>query len=102
MRQPSMRFIQGVTQSEPVVHFTFEGEGYTGCAGESIASAIMRAGVVALRRTRQNNEPRGYYCGMGLCWECAVNVEGTGVVRSCVHPISDGLAISFADGQLTR
>jgi hypothetical protein len=102
MSQPSMRFIQGITQSGPVVGFIFDGKTYAGWAGESVASAMMRAGVVALRRTRQFAEARGYYCGMGLCWECAVHIEGTGVVRSCMHPISEGLVISFADGELAR
>ena len=97
-----MRFIEGVEPGGASVRFTFEGRPYSGFAGESIASAMMRAGIMALRRTRIGHEARGYYCGMGICWECAVHVEGRGVVRSCAHPISDGQVISFADGSWSK
>lgn len=97
MPQPRMRFIEGVQPLAASVHFMFEGNPYSGFAGETIASAMMRAGVMALRRTRTGGESRGYYCGMGVCWECAVHVEGLGVVRSCIQPVGDGQMISSAD-----
>jgi len=92
-----MRFIDGIRPTGRTVDFTFEGRSYTGHANESIASAMMRAGLTAMRETRQLGEKRGYYCGMGLCWECAVHVNGEGIVRSCSYPITDGQVISFAD-----
>jgi len=98
MSQPRMRFIEGVKPQEGCVHFTFEGKPCTGYVGETIASALMRAGILLLRRTRNGHQARGYYCGMGICWECAVYIEGIGVVRSCTHSIGDGKAVSFADG----
>jgi sarcosine oxidase subunit alpha len=92
-----MRFIEGVSPPGDSVRFTFEGRPYTGYAGESIASALMRAGTMVLRRTRTGNRARGYYCGMGICWECAVHVEGLGVVRSCSHSVGEGQIVSLAD-----
>lgn len=97
---PEMRMIEGVSPQRELVVFTFEGETLTGWAGEAIASAIMRAGIMTLRRTRIGDAPRGYFCGMGLCWECAVHIEGQGVVRSCSHPVGEGQVISFADGRV--
>jgi len=94
-----MRFIDGVDPSGQSVNFTFEGEEYTAYQGESIASALMRAGVQTLRRTRMSGEARGYFCGMGICWECAVYVQGRGVLRSCGEAVDQGLVIGFADGQ---
>jgi predicted molibdopterin-dependent oxidoreductase YjgC len=99
MSQPSVRFIEGIRPQGDTVNFIFEGQPLKGWKGEAIASAIMRAGLQTLRRTRIGNEPRGYYCGMGLCWECAVHVEGQGIVRSCSDPIQEGQVISFADGR---
>lgn len=98
MSQPSVRFIEGVSPPGEPVSFVFEGARLTGRQGEAIASAIMRAGFSVLRRTRIGGEPRGYYCGMGLCWECAVHVEGQGVVRGCSDPVREGIVVSFADG----
>lgn len=97
-----MRFIDGLGRANEVAAFTFEGERLTGWAGEAIASAVMRAGILTLRHTRTGGGSRGYYCGMGLCWDCAVYVEGQGVVRSCAFPISEGLVVSYADGRHLR
>ncbi|MEJ8570444.1 (2Fe-2S)-binding protein [Microbaculum marinum] len=94
-----MRFIDGIRPAGASVRFTFEGRQMTGFEGESIASALMRAGVQDLRVTARLQEARGYYCGMGICWECAVRVEGHGVVRSCAFPLSEGIAIELADGE---
>ncbi|WP_312795051.1 (2Fe-2S)-binding protein [Tianweitania sp.] len=93
-----MRLIDGVQPPAESVSFTFEGKHLTAWPGEAIASAIMRAGIQTMRKTRIQGNDRGYFCGMGLCWECAVHVEGQGVIRSCSHPVVDGQIISFADG----
>lgn len=97
MAKSDMRFIEGVEPSGSV-DFTFDGHAVTGFLGESIASALMRAGVCAQRRTRRLDQPRGYYCGMGLCWECAVQIDGHGIVRSCSYPVSSGIVVRTADG----
>lgn len=102
MPQSSMRVIEGIEPPNEMVRFTFRGRECTGWSGESIASAIMRAGILTVRRTRIGDEARGYYCGMGLCWECAVHVEGLGIVRSCCQPVSDGQVISFADSEWAK
>ena len=48
--------------------------------GDSIAAALMRAGLVTLRRSR-TGEPRGLFCGIGICNECLVTVDGEPNVR---------------------
>ena len=98
MRQPSVRLIEGIEPPAETVSFTFEGQRVTASAGEALASAIMRAGLRILRHARIRGDERGYFCGMGLCWECAVHVEGQGVVRSCSYPVAEGQVVSFADG----
>lgn len=94
-----VRMISGI-EAGPVVEFTFDGRALSAFAGESIASALMRAGVSAQRVGWRRDEPRAYYCGMGLCWECAVRVDGEGVVRSCGYPVTAGLRVNTADGDI--
>ena len=43
--------------------------------GISLAAALARAGRVATRRSLQD-DPRGAFCGMGVCFECRVRVNG--------------------------
>jgi sarcosine oxidase subunit alpha len=92
-----MRLIPGVAPGTSV-SFRFDREKLTGFEGEAIASALLRAGIGHQRVSRKLLEPRAYYCGMGLCWECAVRVEGVGVVRGCVYPLREGLDVRTADG----
>jgi predicted molibdopterin-dependent oxidoreductase YjgC len=75
------------------VEFEFAGKPILGREGESIAAALLAAGISASRCTAKNSEPRGYFCGMGICWECVVEIEGVGSVRGCQFPVSAGLRV---------
>jgi ferredoxin len=91
----SARFIPGI-ETGASLEFTYQGQTMQGFQGETIASALMRAGVIAVRSTPRLRESRGYYCGMGICWDCAVFVDGEGVVRGCSFPVSGGLSVREA------
>ncbi|WJS85366.1 (2Fe-2S)-binding protein [Paracoccus sp. TOH] len=90
------RLIPGVKPG-PIISFTFNGAAMTGHQGESIASALLRAGMAAQRISARDGARRGYYCGMGQCWECAVWVEGLNTVRSCMEPVEAGMVIRTGD-----
>ena len=60
--------------------------------GETVAAALTAAGVTALRRTR-NGEPRGVFCGMGVCHECLVTVDGRRAQRACMTKVRDGMVV---------
>jgi hypothetical protein len=45
--------------------------------GDSVFAALHAAGYLVLRRSPQAGEPRGAFCGMGLCQECRVTIDGT-------------------------
>jgi predicted molibdopterin-dependent oxidoreductase YjgC len=38
-------------------------------------------------------QPRGIYCGMGICYECLVTINGVHAQRACVTPVMDGMQI---------
>ena len=61
--------------------------------GRSIAAALLAAGRSVLRSS-PGGAPRGIYCGIGVCQECRVHVEGQGVVRACVTPAAAGMRIT--------
>lgn len=60
-------------------------------AGTSVLSALQNAGYQELRRSL-SGEPRGALCGMGICFECRVKVDGV-LRRSCQTQVTDGLHI---------
>lgn len=51
--------------------------------GESVASVLFRSRITACSATPLEGLERGYYCGMGICYECVVQVKGVGEVRAC-------------------
>ena len=61
-------------------------------AGQSVAAALLEAGQTVLRDSPAGR-PRGLYCGIGVCQECRVVVDGV-VVRSCVTPVSAGMRVT--------
>lgn len=63
--------------------------------GESIAAALMAAGWRTLRRTHTNSSPRGFFCGMGICFDCLVTVDGMPNVRSCMTEVREGCVVEL-------
>ena len=61
--------------------------------GETLAAALTAAGVTALRRAR-NGEARGVFCGMGVCHECLVTVDGRPAQRACMIPAREGMSVA--------
>jgi D-hydroxyproline dehydrogenase subunit gamma len=61
--------------------------------GTMVSAAVSLAGVAAFRRS-VTGEPRGPLCGMGICFECRVTVNGRAHVRSCQVPCRPGMEIS--------
>ena len=67
-------------------------------ATASLAAALLAAGQRRLRTTARAGEPRGVFCGMGVCFDCLVTVEGRADERACVVPARDGLAVTTQEG----
>ncbi len=65
--------------------------------GESVAAALMADGDLSTRKT-SDGEPRGLFCGMGVCFDCLAIVDGIPGTRACVTWVRDGMDISRQDG----
>jgi aerobic-type carbon monoxide dehydrogenase small subunit (CoxS/CutS family) len=61
-------------------------------AGSSLAAALANHGFRALRRS-VSGEPRGALCGMGVCQECRVTLDGRAHVRACAVLCRAGLRV---------
>ncbi len=65
--------------------------------GITVAAALLRIGVVALR-TSVTGEPRGVLCAMGSCFECRVSIDGAPLQRACLTLCRDGMEVT-TDGR---
>ena len=63
-------------------------------ATHTLAVALLDAGAGALRRTRINGSQRAMLCGIGACFDCLVDVQGRGLVRSCLTEVEDGMTVN--------
>lgn len=61
-------------------------------AGSLVASAILKTGVHGFRRS-VSGEPRGPLCGMGICFECRVTIDGERHCRSCQTICREGMDV---------
>lgn len=68
---------------DPVVVLDVDGAAVPAATGQSLLSAMIAAGRWITRRHPVTGEPRGAYCGMGICFECEVEVDGRPDVRAC-------------------
>ena len=75
-----------------MIELTVDGRRLTAPAGQSLASVLLQASRAVLRDSPAG-EPRGLYCGIGVCQECRVVVDGV-VVRSCITPAAAGMRVS--------
>lgn len=66
--------------------------------GETVAAALIGAGVKVFRRTPKYHKPRGIFCAIGRCTDCALTINGTPNVRSCITEVEDGMRIEIQDG----
>jgi predicted molibdopterin-dependent oxidoreductase YjgC len=75
-----------------VIELTVDGRSLRAPAGQSLAAVLLEDGLQTLRTSPAGN-PRGLYCGIGVCQECRVVVDGT-VVRSCITPVTAGMRVT--------
>jgi sarcosine oxidase subunit alpha len=61
-------------------------------AGTMVAAAVLAAGVASFRRS-VSGEVRGPLCGMGICFECRVTIDGIAHVRSCQTLCENGMDV---------
>ncbi|MFF6995934.1 (2Fe-2S)-binding protein [Streptomyces sp. NPDC008313] len=66
--------------------------------GQTVAAALVAAGRVAWRTTRIGHRPRGVFCGIGVCFDCLVTIDGAGNQRACMVPARPGMTVMTGEG----
>ena len=74
------------------VVLTVNGRRVTVESGAMVSTAVADAGVSGFRRS-VTGEPRAPLCGMGICFECRVTIDGRQHCRSCQIPCVEGMEV---------
>jgi D-hydroxyproline dehydrogenase subunit gamma len=72
-----------------------DGRPITAYSGETVFAALLAEGIKVLRhpsKDRRKNA-RGGFCGMGVCQECRVTIDGMPDRRGCMTEVRDGMEI---------
>ena len=80
------------------IEFTFDGEKINAITGQSVAAALLAANQRALRKTRFNNNDRGVFCGIGVCFDCLVVIDGIANQRACLIEAKPGMKVQTQVG----
>lgn len=82
----------------PLVEITVDGKPVSAYEGEPILAALLAGGIRVNRYTVKRNEPRGLFCGIGQCTDCAMIVDGIPNVRTCITPVRAGMVVETQYG----
>jgi len=78
--------------------FQFDGEPVPAEPGQSIGAALIASGRRSWRTTRRTGEPRGVFCGIGICFDCLVTVNGEPNRRACLTEVRAGDQVTPQEG----
>jgi len=75
------------------IRFEYEDRTIAARPGDSVAAALLAAGVTTLRATPVAGTPRAPYCMMGICFECLMEIDGVGNRQACLTPVAEGMRV---------
>ncbi len=111
-----LRLTEGVRRGQRI-RFSFEGREVEAHRGETVAGALLAAGVRSLRhaegggrrhaeggvrghaegggqgRAGSGGQGRGLFGGMGICFECRMEIDGRPNRRACMTPVAPGMKV---------
>lgn len=83
--------------SGSAVEITVDGRTVIAHDGEPLAAVFLRQEDIHTRTSFPAAHPRAPYCMMGVCFECVVQVEGIGTIRSCQQTVHAGMKVERHD-----
>ena len=80
------------------VRFRFEGREILAAEGDTVAAALLAAGVTAFRSAVVSGQPRAPFCMIGNCFDCLLEIDGEPNRQSCRELVRKGMEVHFQDG----
>lgn len=77
---------------------TFDGREIPFVSGQTVGAALTAAGIRSWRTTRVEGRPRGLFCGIGICFDCLLVVDGRPNQRACLLLARDGMQLASQEG----
>ena len=78
--------------------FAFDDDEIVFTAGQTVGAALIAAGIYSWRTTRVAGRPRGIFCGIGVCFDCLIVVDGGPNQRACLVAATPAMTVSSQTG----
>ncbi len=78
--------------------FRFDGREVAFTAGQTVGGALIASGVYSWRTTRTLGRPRGLFCGIGVCFDCLIGIDGVPNQRACLVTAQPAMTVSSQRG----
>ena len=88
-----------LAEAGTAVAFTIDGKPVRARSGDTVAAALLSAGIDHCRTTPVTGAPRAPYCLMGVCFDCLVTIDGVGSRQACLVPVREGMAVETQIGK---
>ncbi|MFO7891357.1 MAG: FAD-dependent oxidoreductase [bacterium] len=85
-------------EEKKTITFTFDGKPIQAQQGDSIAAALHDAGIKVLSHSPRLNRPRGFFCAIGKCSSCMMQVDGIPNVKTCMVMAEPGMEVKTQTG----
>jgi sarcosine oxidase subunit alpha len=82
--------------AQATVHLLVDGQAVEVPAGASVAAAVARIAPARFLDS-VHGTPRAPLCGMGVCFECRVRIDGHAQLRACMTPAREGMQVATHD-----
>ena len=80
------------------VRLRFEGEAIVAQRGDTVAAALLGAGISTFRRSPISGAPRAPLCLIGNCFECLVEIDGEPNRQACWVLAAEGMDVRLQQG----
>ena len=81
------------------IRVTIDGNAVDARSGDSVAAAMLAAGLDHCRTTPVSGAKRAPYCMMGVCFDCLVTIDGIGNRQGCLVEVREGMRIETQQGR---
>jgi predicted molibdopterin-dependent oxidoreductase YjgC len=86
--------LQNTPDQEVPVRLIVGGKDLLCHAGQTVAGVLLAHGIYTVRSSPKANGPRGPFCMMGACQECAIAIDGS-IRRACQVEVRDGMIVGL-------
>jgi predicted molibdopterin-dependent oxidoreductase YjgC len=83
------------TPEQQQVIILVNGRPIQAACGQNLHAVLLTAGIRTLGTGPRQDRERGVFCGMGVCYECLVTVNGRPYQRACMLEVEEGMEIEI-------